>query len=89
MQTRLVDDPVWLEPDESLLKLANQRLLIVTPSAAMLEVSISIVRSTAGPLQFAVKITNGKPRYLTAEAVKMLKPREGGAGAGLTLIFTG
>ena len=87
MQTRLMDDPVWLDPDESLSRLAGHRLLIVTPSGAMVKVFISIILSESGPLQYAVKITNGRPRYLTAEAVRMIHPSEAGHDPELMLSF--
>ena len=74
MFTHLLSEPVWLPPDEPLLKLSGRRLCLVLPSAVVSYSRISLELSKGGPLRYAVQIKNGKAAYLTAEAVKMLKP---------------
>jgi hypothetical protein len=74
MLTRLMTEPVWLPPDESLLKLSGRRLCLVTPSGVIVHCQISLALRKVGGLKYAVQITNGKAFYLTAEAVSMIKP---------------
>ena len=77
MQTHLVDDPIWYQPVPSLAKLAGQRVLMVQRDGSRHHGILLVHMSQGEPLRYAVRVVNKIKKYLTSDAIGMLKPLNG------------